>query len=256
MITKLKDSKLTKSIASRTVALGVLAGVGIAAPSQAAVVYTGCGANATSCTLNQLFGGATITVGDKLFNNWTQVKNIKNNVNGQVQTNNIQVSGIFQDTNAPGLDFSTTNNALDFFNQGSLELNFDFQVTVLDPKQKINDNELKLGAFVANAANEQPSAEINELIGTRQGLSDLGNKSVFVRIGQQDLEDSAKFSPQQSVWVRKLIKVNAPETSTASIGNFQQRFSQTTTEPNSIFAFIGISSIGLMLKYKQKTTKR
>lgn len=240
---------------SRYPAIGIFTSLAIGFfPAQATVITQGCAAN-DFCTLAELDSNATITVGDKFFSNWEEILNTKNEngVPGLVNLADIQVRGIFQDSNAPGLEFMAINDALTVGNDGDLNLVFDFQVTVINPNQKIVDSQLELTLLTLETSDETPKITINESVGTAKGLSNLASKSVFLQINplQGNLQDSALFLPQESVFIRKFIELEAPNNSLAEIFQFQQRFSQTTSEPSSILSIIGLIGLGLTRKYKK-----
>jgi hypothetical protein len=257
------DYKLIRSLVSGGAALGVLASVGIASSSaQAAVVTSGCAAVNNFCTLSELFGGATIQVGDKLFTNWDEIANQKNE--GIVNTNNIQIKGIFQDTNAPGLQFMSVpdNSGINELSLGqgftgignngfgNLNLVFDFLVTSLG--EPIVDNELSLDDFAVSGgfAGDRAFIEIFEDVGTTKGGDDLAQKSVeyearsLVGVVRNKQFDSATFPSQQSIWVRKNINMFSTVEASASLTKFSQRFSQPVPEPTPILSFLALGTLG------------
>lgn len=241
------DNKLTKTFASGTAALIVLAGFGIATSSVSAQGIS-CG------TLADLFGGQTCQVGDKVFSDWEEIFNLDAN------PNDILVEGIFPNTNAPGIEFIALNNALG----GDIDFTFDFKVTSLG--EPIVDNELSLDAFniFFDPAGGTAVIEIFENVGTSQGSNNLASKSVEYEednitppgVIRNKRFDQAFFPPQQSVWVRKDINVrsNGPNGFT-NLTQFSQRFSQVpekVPEPTSVLGLLALGGLGLGLKRKKE----
>ena len=267
----LRNRQLTKSLTPGAAILSFIAGVGISSSSAvAAVVTTNCAATNQFCTLQELDNGATIEVGDKLFDNWDVItaSNFFPTLPATpLNLNNIEVSGIFEDTNAPGLQFMSVNDELSVGASSPLpgqvtNLIFDFKVT--SSGEPLVDNELLLDEFVAVASPIGDSAFINisEEVGTSQGSSNLAQKSVFANVfggvGSPPPEiedfDSEVFPPQQSVWVRKNISVlvTGPEAS-ASLNKFSQRFSQVSVpESKSTLSLLALGTLGAALSFKRK----
>lgn len=243
------------TIVGATSAISII-GLGISNLSaQAAVITNGCTAINVFCTLEELDSGATIQVGDKLFTDWDIF------FNQTVDLSNIEVSGIFQDTNAPGVKFTATNNALTAFG-GNIDLTFDFQVTSLG--EPIIDNELSLDQFSRSfdPVGGRAIIEIFENVGTSQGSSDLASKSVeYDEFGltppglvRDKRFDRAVFSPQQSIWVRKDLNIiSGGINGSTELNMFSQRFSQKAPEPTTILGLLTISSLGLGLKRRKQS---
>lgn len=222
--------------------------------SQAIVIRTGCAPLAgipkpedRYCTLNELFAGAgaSIQVGDKLFSQFMQRTNTKNGAAGGVDTNNIQVFGIDQDTNAPGLLFMSVNNAAGTNEltvqgaDGSLFLEFDFLVTLLGTEQKIIDNELGLIDQTVKAGNPLFNPDTKALINIEEKLADALGSSNFFETKSVMLElplrpqpgprivDRKKFAPKQQIAVKKIIKLETGIAGDeATLRKFRQKFSQ------------------------------
>ncbi|MCZ8066286.1 MAG: PEP-CTERM sorting domain-containing protein [Microcystis sp.] len=231
---------LTKFITSGVATLTVLTGLSIAiSPSQANVITNCSGGN---CTLSKLIVPNTfIQVGDKRFDSWGISQN-PNNVN----LDNIMIDGIFQDTNAPGLQFMVNGNAL-HVQGGNIVFDFDFKVTSLG--EKIKDNTLTLNGYSTTG---DSLIDISELVGSSQGLGDIKRKGVTAFGGDTENKTvTEEFDPVQSLWVRKKITMSAIGGGEASLTKFQQRFSQVP-EPTSILSLLALGTLGAASTVKRK----
>jgi hypothetical protein len=102
------------------------------------------GAQAISMT--ELLDDGSITVGDKLFSNWSEVYFDSSDPARTVDTDNIEVVGI-DDGGDYGLRFGISNGEFNVTGDGLyayLDYSFGFSVTVLNPNLRIKDNSLKL----------------------------------------------------------------------------------------------------------------
>jgi hypothetical protein len=227
----------------------ILAGLGIlASQAQATVITNGCAATNQFCNLSELFGGASIQVGDKLFNNFSIFRQDGTKV---VNFRNVQVIGIFQDTNAPGLEFISLNNELTAPNGGDIDFVFDFKVTTLG--EPIVDNELILPV---NGFNTQLPGTVEILEGLFDSPS--GNAFALKRVRSAtdilppNLEARVEFEPRTMLFIRKTVRVDAREGGIAELSRFQQRFSQQTPEPTSILSLLALGTLGAASTLKRK----
>jgi hypothetical protein len=164
-----------------------------------ALVLAFATATAQAIPLGDLVAGGTITVGDKLFDNWEVFGN--NTGAAPINLFDIEVTGDPGDPLNPGLIFTANNGALavslDF-----LTLNFGFQVTVLDPDKRIKDNTLALAGFSLQDPFDIVSIEETVCSGAPcfPGSPDqLAFKNVFADGFGEVLEDIQTFPGQQSI---------------------------------------------------------
>ena len=215
-------------------------------------------AGAQAITLTDLFGGGSITAGDKLFDNWS-LDFYDSGDFRSFDSDNIEVTGLSDGGNdpGPGLRFSVLNSELtvsgdNIYNY--VDLTFSFRASVLDPGLQIKDN--SLGGFQAffgyqvDGFNDAGSY-IHENVGTGFGLNDLAVEavefSVLDDISTSVLTDSANFLPQSELWVTKNILVWAvDDTDSAGIFAFEQRFSQTAVPEPSTFVLLGLGLVGAL----------
>ena len=213
---------------------------------------------AQAIPLSNLFNGASLTIGDKLFDQWTPV--FQGSSDGRtINTSNIDVTTLGPVGPNPldpgrGLRFTVLNNELTVTGDGIfayLDLKFGFRVSALDPGFKIKDNFLVSGSSLSRLAdgNNDLGTYILETIGTAAGLADLGIKdveaSVLNDVVNFDLTDAATFSPQRDIWVTKNILVWSQDIGdTAALNVFEQRFSQTQAVPEpGMLALLGVAGL-------------
>jgi MYXO-CTERM domain-containing protein len=199
------------------------------------------GAQAAPISLTDLLNGGSITVGDKLFDQWDIVFQDSSG-GGTVDTDNIMVDGLADDGTGFGLVFDILNGEFNVQGDGIfayLDFQFAFRVTVLDPGFQINGTSLTLTQGTIQALGDN-GFYINENVGTGSGLNDLGTLSTeFSWLDEtlggpgliEKLTDSISYGPQGEIWVTKNILVWAVgEDQLSSLRGFEQRFAQTTTQ--------------------------
>jgi hypothetical protein len=217
----------------------------------AAALALGLVGSAQATLLSDLLSGEeSITVGDKLFDNWEVYDYFASDPNSIFDAGNINVTGI-DDGGDYRLLFSVLNGELDVTGDGIyayVDLMFGFRVSVTDPNWLVNGNSLTLTGGGRTLAGDN-GFYINEFIGTAAGSADLGENNVeFSWLDDtgmtSNLTDSAEFLPQNEIWVTKNILVWASGVDeTASLQSFEQSFSQTTAVPEP--ATLALLSLGL-----------
>jgi hypothetical protein len=205
--------------------------------------------------LSDLFAGQSITAGDKLFDQWRLISAEYSSDTLIVNADNINVTALNDGglDPGPGLAFSVSNNAFNVTGgDARIDYTIGFRVTVTDPGLLIKDNRVQLtSGFVTNAA--ENGFSIREIVGTDPSLLDV-LASKYVEFSWTDgalvsnVIDSASFAPQSQIYLSKEIEVWATAIGanvTASLGGFEQRFSQTTVPEPATLALLGVALAGL-----------
>lgn len=213
---------------------------------------------AQAIPLSNLFNGDTLQVEDKLFSDW-RLKGFLDPLDAPpINLDLIEVTGISGDPLNPGLNFAIGGGGLQAGGvpglYDSLELWFEFKLTVLDQSMRIKDNELNF--FNGWFSSADTFLLINETVCSSANCEPtnpdvLAYKEVWVDIepGQADIvvqQDIQNFLPQQAIWVAKFISVESYDGDPAGITKFQQFFSQevvSVPEPGSL-AMIALGLIG------------
>lgn len=230
-----------------------------------AVLALAGGARADTVLLTTLLGGGSMTVGDKVIDSWSIVFD-SSSAGGNVDADNIEVTGLADNGSGYGLGFRILNSAFTVTGDNLyayLDFSFSFRVSVLDPGMRITGSSLSFdggGAFNSYLVDDEHDVGvyINEKVGTVAGANDLATKEIqfssnlfdSVPLDTSDLLDTASFGPQSSIWVTKNILVWAvDDTDSAGLFGFEQRFVQTANavpEPASLaLALAALGAAGL-----------
>ncbi len=198
-------------------------------------------------SLESLFTGDTLTVGDKLFDDWTLLGQT-NPTSGSINLAQIDVTGINSDPLNPGLMF-TTNGQLSVSGADFLDLNFGFSVTILDPRFKIKDFSLEITNFDADDGLILIEEEIFDNNGNSISFKDAIIDNL---LNDTKLFDSDEFSPLDKIFVEKNILVAGDtDADFVSLVSFEQHFSQTSVpEPETIY-LLALGIIGFSFTRKQ-----
>jgi hypothetical protein len=218
--------------------------------------------SAGAIPLTALLNGGSITVGDKLFDQWEVLFEDSSEFGFLgVDTDNIDVTGLADGglDPGPGLHFEILNDALTIEGDGIfafLDFMFGFRVSVLDPLLKIKDNSLYLTDYELLNPTTLTSVFIEEKIyadanrGNEIGTKDVEGSDVF-GFQTEKLFDSADFAPTDEIWVTKNILLEAWDFGEiASLRSFEQRFSQVEVpEPSVLFLFaFGLIAVAIKRK--------
>ncbi|MCB1723977.1 MAG: PEP-CTERM sorting domain-containing protein [Gammaproteobacteria bacterium] len=218
-----------------------------------ALTFAVGGAQATSLT--DLLGGASITIGDKLFDDFQFIYEDTSDFH-TVDTDNIEVTGLADNGSGYGLRFEILDD--EFMVQGDdiyayLDYSFGFHVSVLDPGYLING--VSLEGLLAGTSRDPDGfndigSYILESVGTASMLDDLGvldaEHSVLDDVVFTDLGGSVNFAGRSEIWVVKNIAVWAQDsTDNAHLDGFDQRFSQVAVPVPGPLALIALGLVGL-----------
>ncbi len=209
--------------------------------AQAVVITSGC-VSPDQCNLEELFNGGTITIEDKIFNDWSFFGGFTNKpVSPDLSL--IDVIPLDDDPLNPGLKFNA-NDQLSTVDQEFISIEFGFRLATLDGSARIKDKSLELTGLEFGA--DSGLILIDESVVDGNGNSLGQNFVVFDPLsGNFALFDSVDFAPQPSIAVRKIIGIQGDKIGdTISLNMFEQRFSQTTVpEPNFTLGLLALGTV-------------
>lgn len=206
---------------------------------------------ANAVSLTDLFGGASLVAGDKLFDNFTFVSQATNDPTRQtpVDTDNILVTALNDggDNPGPGLAFSILNNEFTVAGTGTytyLGYSFGFRVSVIPTGKAISGVSLELTdgslGYFLDGSNDNGFLIRETVSATALLDDDLGQLStefsVLDDVLTTNLGATTTFAANPSVWVTKSLLVWATDVGdSARLTGFSQRFEQSAVpEPASL----------------------
>ncbi|MEW6486892.1 MAG: PEP-CTERM sorting domain-containing protein [Thermodesulfobacteriota bacterium] len=208
----------------------------------------GAAGGARAVTMADLFGGQTITVGDKLFSDWELFGVFVTDDAFLPDFSQIEVTGLDPLSLNPGLMFEANEQLSVSGLMNYIDLDFGFTVTVLDPLLRIKDNSLSLMQATIGRVDVDfgdPLIAIYEWVYDAAG-SELAEKYVEFSFLNDTISDQAQFAPQQMIHVRKNILVSSlDEGDFARLDRFDQRFSQAVIPEPGTFLLLGSGLAGL-----------
>jgi len=216
--------------------------------AQASVITTSC-FSTTSCTMAELFAGGSITINDKVFDDFALDVTAPFSIIPDF--NNVIVTGLDDGGLSPGPGLSVDGGG-EFVATGGNEVAFEysFNVNVTDPLLRISDTSVSVASGAFDVMTEG-RWEVEQRIAA--GGSGLGTNFTFADgfFASQTLSDSLLFAPQTSIDVINAVFVgDFLGGETISLDGYTQRFSQTIVPlPAAVWLFvsglIGMISIGV-----------
>jgi hypothetical protein len=228
----------------------------LASNIHALVITNGC-ADPSKCTMAELFAGGTITVNDKLFDNW----NI-DEIPTQIDLSQIVILGLDSQPLNPGIHYAAGAGGQElYFTTGEVfGMAFSYTVEALDEKFLIKDNSLGFsGGGSVGEENPYGEASITERVEDQNG-NVLGNKEVWATLDfndgfEFDFEDSIIFAPQSLLHIFTELYIDSETANNVLISSFTQHFSQEASipEPSTLLLLgAGLAGVGLFRRRFKK----
>jgi len=211
------------------------------------VITSGC-SEAASCTLEELFAGGSLTVNDKVFENWSPGPNELDSDFSQIVVTGLDDGG---NDPGPGLRYDLNGQASYIgaeFADDWWTTFFYFEVATSDGSAKINGASLTIIDF--QLFDGRGGVEIVEY-----GRNFRGTLSVPNIYDPPPLYDSTSFDSQSRIQIETELRIYAfQQFAGGSIDSFEQRFSQTVIPiPPALWLF-GSGLLGLVGMARCKKT--
>ena len=245
---------LSKFAPVASLAIAGAIGLGVA-PAPAAIITDGC-ASPTECTLDELFLGGTITVGDKFFSEWTFLDSDADPDEPPpiFDFSQVIVTPLDDDPNNPGLRFDWGDQFSDLGVRDFLNLGFAYLVNVTDPNFQITGTSLELLDFEVTGEGE---------VAVSGSPFDLENGDFFIDpiteepaipvvgidldAGIEILASDVNIPPQDAIGVTNTLGGDSDNLGgTFAVRSYEQRFNQTPIpeESSPWSLMLGVGALG------------
>jgi len=212
------------------------------------VITIGC-SEAESCTLEELFAGGSITVNDKIFENWVLDFNTLVYDFSQVVVTGLNDGGYDP---GPGLRYEFNGN-LSIKVSHEIELDTVFYYTVATTEEPAFIKDASLTLIDYQFENVFGGVGVNEFISQCQlhPWPYIGDLSIGANEEGAGFFDSVEFTRQPSLFVSTELLLYAYPTGLGGIGSagiesFEQRFSQTIIPVPPALWLFGSGLLGLV----------
>ena len=196
-------------------------------------------------TLDELIGGETFTVGDKLFYDWELVENRSTASADPLQT---LLGAVKDEPSLVRLRFDgDANKSLYAEGNELIDVTFRFKVKALDPKQRLKDVGLSLRY-----------GDANDIMNITEFVFDPGGSIIdlitSLSVGPSHTEEHEEFEPREVIIVEKHILMGGGinfetfEPEVSYIKSFGQDFSQTTVPEPATWVLIILAAAGWCLR--------
>jgi hypothetical protein len=219
-----------------------LIGLG-AGGAQASIITSGCQDLNSSCTFEELFGGAEITVNGMQFYDWNLLlvdvePTNPDALSGGPGFDQIIVSGLDNDTGNPGLEVDFSEPVFATGGVG-VRLDYSFSVAVLDPELSLHGVSLYLGDFVVEGSGSLVNINLD-------GGTSSGDSAFNVQVGEWDLPFPTQSSSTDTflpdLGAEAILSFNIFGGDWAELSSFEYHFSQESEfqipEPSTLILFL------------------
>ncbi len=219
----------------------------------AAIVTSGCASTNQFCSVDELVRGATMTINDKLFDNWSADDA---STVAPVDLALIRVIPLDDQALNPGFELFA-NGALTTTGFDQIDLDLAFRVSVVGGASRIIGSSLEVSAFEFAAGNFGGMVAVSSDVLAANGTDILGEQNVLALLSLTSiLSDSITYASQAVVLVETNILVTGDDPlDRVALNSFTQRFNQRAVqvpEPASL-TFLGLTLLGLWrMRYRSR----